>query len=112
MAGEILQTISKDDHECAKFRSRRKFANDRESDLNASRDAGMKVGMKAGMKAGMEKVIIAALREGASVEFIEKITGFDKRLIEEIKNKKIEKLSETQLVSYLFIVPLIGKQVN
>ena len=86
MAGEILQTISKDDHECAKFRSRRKFANDRESDLNASRDAGMKVGMKAGMKAGMEKVIIAALREGASIEFIEKITGFDKRLIEEIKN--------------------------
>src|SRR3989339_54526 len=77
MAGEMLQNISKDDYERAKFLSRKKFVNDRESDLNSSRDAGM--------KAGMEKVIIAALREGASIEFIEKITGFDKRLIEEIK---------------------------
>jgi predicted transposase/invertase (TIGR01784 family) len=53
------------------------------------REEGIEEGMEKGMEKGMEEGIVAvarnALAEGASVEFIQKITGLDREAIQSIQ---------------------------
>ena len=62
--------VSQDERERAVFRSHRMFKTDKESDLATAEDGGKEI------------VARNALAEGASIEFVSKITGFD---IETIK---------------------------
>jgi hypothetical protein len=70
MAGDLLMSISQDERERAIAVSRKKFQTDYASDMATSEDRGKEI------------VARNALAEGASIEFVSKITGFD---IETIK---------------------------
>lgn len=63
MAGTLLQSISKDDYERARFLSRRKFINDLEHNMIASREEGMEEGIKEGIKEGIIKDRTEAILE-------------------------------------------------
>ena len=55
MAGALLQSISKDEFERARFLSRRKFENDLESDLYTARQEGEEIGIKKGEEIGVKR---------------------------------------------------------
>ena len=50
-------------------------------------EEGMEKGMEKGMEEGMEKVARNALAEGASIEFVQKITGLDLETIKNLEGK-------------------------
>ena len=56
-----------------------------EKGREAGREAGMAAGMEAGLEKGREEIVRNALAEGASVEFVQKITGLDIEIIENFK---------------------------
>ena len=80
MAGTVLAEISKDEHERAKFLSRRKFETDMYNDMQTIRDIALKEGEKKGEIKGEKKGImkmVRKLKESAvmSVEQIAQISG-------------------------------------
>jgi hypothetical protein len=84
MAGKVVQGFTKHELEVFHQISKDKWYLDRQSQLAHAREAGRKEreaaekrARKAGLKAGREEVARKALNEGASVEFVQKITGLD-----------------------------------
>ena len=74
MASEVLMTISKDEIERARLMSELKWELDTESRIDDAREDGR--------RESQEKIARKALAEGASIEFIQKITDLT---VEEIK---------------------------
>ncbi|MCL2184639.1 MAG: hypothetical protein FWB86_02125 [Treponema sp.] len=68
MAKELLREISKDEHERARYRSRRMAETDRISDLLTSEEKGRIEGRAEG-----KKEVIALLEKGLSLEEVKKI---------------------------------------
>ena len=73
MASALLQSISQDDYEKARFLSKRKFENDLESDRNTA------------VKVEKYKIAANSLKIGLTIEQISSITGLT---IEEIEKAK------------------------
>jgi predicted transposase/invertase (TIGR01784 family) len=84
MASEVLITISRDEEERAWLRSREKYVLDTQSKLTYAR----REGMLKGEQNGKANVARNALAEGASVEFVQKITGLDIETIKQMKSEK------------------------
>jgi predicted transposase/invertase (TIGR01784 family) len=81
MASEVLISVSRDEVEQAWLRSREKYELDTQSDLTYARQEGRQEGEQKG------RINIArnALAEGATVEFVQKITGLDMETIKNIQ---------------------------
>jgi len=79
MAGTLLQAISKDEFERARFLSRRKFINDLESDLIGAREEG-----EMNAKIEMAKEM---MREGDSIEKISRITKLPIDKIQQLRKE-------------------------
>ena len=95
MAGDILMSVSKDEHERARFRSRRMYQTDLASNLATAEDRGEqrgiqigekrgeKIGVKKGEKIGVKKgekkkalaVALNALKMGIPADDIARLTG-------------------------------------
>ena len=78
MATELLQTISRDEIERARFRSRRMFRMDMEHSLIAARDEGR-----------VEEKIVAAkimLDDGEPIEKIMKYTSLPREEVESLRD--------------------------
>ena len=73
MARELLQTISRDENERARFRARRKFQMDMEHGLIVARDE--------------ERIVIAknALQKNMSIDDIADITGLTRKEVESLR---------------------------
>ena len=82
MAVELLQTISKDEIERARFRSRRMFRMDMEHNLIAARDEGRDEGRNEGVMAVAKNL----LDFGETVDKIIKVTGMTRDEIESLRN--------------------------
>jgi len=80
MAVELLQTISKDENERARFRSRRMFQMDMDHNLIAARDEGR----------DEEKLAIARslLADGDAIEKIIRVTGLTRKVVEGLNTNK------------------------
>jgi hypothetical protein len=76
MAGEVLLTISKDEVERARLLSEYKYIVDTQSKVVQAKREG-----KAEKQAEIAR---NALREGASIDFIQKITGLDSETISQL----------------------------
>jgi predicted transposase/invertase (TIGR01784 family) len=97
MANELLQTISKDENERARFRARRKFQMDLDHSLLVARDEGLEEGLEKGLEEGLEKgreagieegiirVAIKMLKLGLPVEQIVNATGLSWEYIEKLR---------------------------
>jgi len=89
MAKELLQTISTDEDERARFRSRRKFQMDMDHNMKASRDEGRAEGREEG-RAEVILDIAKSLKDiGIPVEQIAKATGLSHAEIESIGKKEV-----------------------
>ena len=64
MAGELLMTISQDERERARIRSRKMFETDLASDMATAMDIGRKKGRKEGRKEGRQEGKREGIREG------------------------------------------------
>jgi predicted transposase/invertase (TIGR01784 family) len=92
MAGELLMSVSQDERERARLRSRRMFQTDLASDMATSRDIGIAQGLKEGMEKGMEKgrkegreeIARNAIMNGLSIDVIHTITGLDMDTIKKL----------------------------
>ena len=73
MAAELLMSISKDEHERAKFRSRRKFETDLASNLATAEDRGVQRGVQIGIEEGREEGIQIGVEEEKKKAFEEKL---------------------------------------
>ena len=111
MASEVLISISKDETERARLLSEYKYQVDTQSKLVHAKRQGRKEGMQQGMHKGMqqglqkgiqqgvqqgialgtgqtrEDIARKALKEGVSVEIIQKITGLDTETLKNLSNK-------------------------
>jgi predicted transposase/invertase (TIGR01784 family) len=89
MASRVLMTISRDEVERARLISEEKYVLDTQSKLVHAKRQGEARGIKKGRAEGHteEKREIArnALAEGATVEFVQKITGLDMETIKNIQ---------------------------
>ena len=74
MAGNLLMSISKDEHERAVFRSRRKFQTDYDSDVATAEDRGR--------REGRAEIARNALQMNMPNDVIMKLTGFSREEIE------------------------------
>jgi flagellar biosynthesis/type III secretory pathway protein FliH len=77
MAGELLMSVSQDEHERARLRSRRMFLTDLASDMATSRDLGIAQGRAEGRAEGIregetkgKQIIIDLLKSGKSIDEI------------------------------------------
>jgi predicted transposase/invertase (TIGR01784 family) len=92
MAGELLMSVSQDEHERARLRSRRMFLTDLASDMATSRDIGIAQGLKEGMEKGRkegraegrEEIARNAIMKGFSIDVIHDITGLDMDTIKKL----------------------------
>ena len=87
MAGDILMSVSKDEHERARFRSRRMYQTDLASNLATAEDRGeqrgIQIGEKRGEKIGEKRgekkkafaVALNALKMGIPADDIARLTG-------------------------------------
>jgi predicted transposase/invertase (TIGR01784 family) len=69
MAGELLMSVIQDEHERARFRSRRMFLTDLASDMATVKDIGR--------AEGRVEIARNALMKGLSIDVIHNITGLD-----------------------------------
>jgi len=80
-AVDILYEMSQNDEVRAEYEAREKAWRDRASQIDAGMKQGMKQGREEGLKQGVERGIEQtarnALAEGATIEFVSKITGLD-----------------------------------
>ena len=92
MAATVLAAISKDEHERAKFLSRRKFETDMTSNLLTVEERGRRAGLEEGKRAGLEEGRLNGQREtarsmkseGMSVETIARYTKLSVSEVEEL----------------------------
>ena len=100
MAGEMLMSISKDERECAVFRSRRMYQTDLMSNLATAEDRGLRRGVEIGKREGIgigrregrregahDAMIIFARRLLAQNHSVEEIMDYT-----ELSREEIEKL--------------------
>jgi predicted transposase/invertase (TIGR01784 family) len=80
MARELLSTISQDENERARFRSRRMFQMDMEHDRAVTRDEAR--------GETLENVAINALALGMTVDIITQLTGLSAKDIKKLKTKQ------------------------
>jgi len=80
MAGALLQSISKDEFERARFLSRRKFENDLESDLYTARKEGEEIGAKRGDKLRLVETILVLVKKKCKLDMLPE--GFIKKVNE------------------------------
>ena len=85
MARELLQTISRDENERARFRARRKFQMDMEHSLIAARDEGWSEGRNEGRNEGIISVAKNALQLGMAIDTIIALTGLTREEIESLR---------------------------
>jgi predicted transposase/invertase (TIGR01784 family) len=85
-AHDRLDFIAGDDDAMDLYRRRFMAMCDRTSEMNYARDEGHRIGLAEGHAEGLlqcrEEIARSALAEGASIEFVQKITGLD---IEDLK---------------------------
>jgi predicted transposase/invertase (TIGR01784 family) len=81
MASEVLITVSKDEIERFRLLSEEKYLLDTQDDLSYAREEGR----EEGRQEGRTDIVRNALAEGATVEFVQKITGFDMETIKNIQ---------------------------
>jgi predicted transposase/invertase (TIGR01784 family) len=74
MAGEVLAAISKDEHERAKFMSRRKAETDRVSDLLTAEERGRIEGEERGRTAMRRQIAHDMKSESIATEIIARVT--------------------------------------
>jgi len=87
MASEVLQTISRDEVERARLMSEYKYELDTQSKLVYAERKGIKQGMRDGSKKKSCEIARKALSKGASIEFVQEITGLD---IETVRNIQVK----------------------
>jgi predicted transposase/invertase (TIGR01784 family) len=93
MASEVLMTISRDEVERARLISEEKYELDTQSRLSYARQDGRQEGMQEGeqkgrlegMRESRTNIARNALAEGATVEFVQKITSLDMETIKNIQ---------------------------
>lgn len=85
LAGNLLMSISKDEEERARFRSRRKFQTDIQSDLATSWDEGVAFGEMRGEKKRSSEIAQALLGMGLPFEQITAATGLSREEIERLR---------------------------
>jgi hypothetical protein len=73
MASEVLMTISRDEVERARLLSEYKYQIDTQSKLVYAKREGIGIGIEK----RNEEIVKNAFAEGASVEFVRKITALD-----------------------------------
>ena len=59
----------------------------RQEGMQKGRQEGMQKGREEGMQKGMEQTARNALAEGASIEFVQRITGFDLQTIRALQSQ-------------------------
>jgi predicted transposase/invertase (TIGR01784 family) len=79
MAGQILNEVSLDEKERARYMSHLKWLND----MYSSRDYMH----KKGREEGREEIVVNLLKENVDVQIIKKVTGFSEENIEELRRK-------------------------
>ena len=92
MASEVLLNISRDEIERARLFSEEKYQLDRQSELVCAKEDGLQEGLQKGLERGREEglekgreeIARKALDEGASIEFVRKITGLSAEEIEKL----------------------------
>ena len=87
MAGELLMSISQDEVERARFRSRRKFQTDYQSDMATARDNGIQIGRAEGLAAGRAEVARNLLKINLPLEQIAAATGLTIHDIEHLRTE-------------------------
>jgi len=87
MAEEMLHTISKDEIERARFRSRHMFQMDLQDGLLTARGEGLAEGLAIGRAEGRTAVAKSMLNEGIPTEMIIKVTGLTHREVEQIRSQ-------------------------
>jgi len=89
MARELLQTISRDENERARFRSRRMFLMDMEHNLIAARDEGLLEGRLEGRNEGRDEmsleIALKMLIDNYTIDDIIKMTGLTRQEIENLQ---------------------------
>ena len=87
MAGSLLMSVSKDEEERAKFRSRRMYQSDLESNLATAEDRGEKRGIKKGRQEGLFEVAGNLLKTSLPLDEIAKVTGLTIEEIDKLRHK-------------------------
>jgi predicted transposase/invertase (TIGR01784 family) len=75
MACQVLRTISKDEAERARLMSEYKFETDHQSKMVQAQQRGEAIGEKRGAKQREFEIARNAIRDGLSVDAIQRITG-------------------------------------
>ena len=84
MAATVLAAISKDEHERAKFLSRRKFETDMSSNLLTVEERGRRAGLEEGRLDGLRETARNMKTEGMSIETIARLTKLSVSEVEEL----------------------------
>ena len=88
MAGSVLTAISKDEHERAKFMSRRKFETDQMSNLLTAEERGRIAGREEGFEEGRAEertsLVLRMKADGVPLETISRYTGLSVEEIERL----------------------------
>jgi len=99
MAGNLLMSVSKDEEERAKFRSRRMYESDLESNLATAEDRGRQIGRQEGIQKGLKRGIKKGRQEGVfevagnllktslPLDEIAKVTGLTIEEIDKLRHK-------------------------
>jgi len=82
-ANERQAYVTQDEEARRVYWSRRKAEHDRVSELNHAQREGHEKGLKKGLTQGLEIAARNALAEGATPEFVQKITGLDLETIQQ-----------------------------
>ena len=92
MAGTVLTEISKDEHERAKFMSRRKYEMEQTSNLLTAEERGRNEGKAIGKEEGIEEGITIGKAEGITIGKEEGVTAVASRMLK--RNKPIDEIIE------------------
>ncbi len=87
MVGEKLMSISQNEDERARYRSRRKFLTDYQSDMNTSWDNGHEKGLIEGRAEGFMEVARKMLKRGKPLEEIMGDTGLSREEVERLRRE-------------------------
>ena len=87
MASDVLMTISRDEEERFRIMREEKTRLDWQSYMGHERKEGIAEGRAEGRAEEREEIARNALGEGASIEFVSKITGLDLEAIEALGDR-------------------------
>jgi predicted transposase/invertase (TIGR01784 family) len=86
MVNEVLLNISQDDHERAKYLSRKKFLMDEAHNLIVSRKEGIAEGIAIGETRGRVEAAKTMLSDGVPLDKVIQYTGLSSADLEKLKN--------------------------